>query len=105
MKKYKVVVSADAEADLFRYRDYLLKEKRSKQAAKNVVLDYRETRKVLENVAGSLREPESDELRKRGLKRINFLKHDYFLLYKIEGNTAYVTNMFHTLEDYEKKLK
>ena len=33
MKKYKVVVCADAEADLFRYRDYLLKEKRSKQAA------------------------------------------------------------------------
>lgn len=105
MKKYHVVINDDAKEDLTKYRDYLLKQKCSQQAARNLVLDFRETRKTLELVAGSIHEPESEALRKRGLKRINLLKHDYFLLYKIEGSKAYVTNMFHSLEDYERKLR
>ena len=105
MKTYKVVVTADAKADLKRYRDYLINVKKSSQAAKNVVLDFRNTREQLETVAGSLADPESDALKARGLKRINFLKHDYFLLFRIKGNRAYVTNMFHSREDYENKLQ
>ena len=105
MKSYRVVISDDAKADFRRYKDYLLKNKKSQQAAKNLVLDFRNTRKQLENVAGSLREPESEALKARGLKRINFLKHDYFLLFKIQEDVAYITNMFHSLEDYENKLK
>ena len=72
---------------------------------KNLVNDYRETRKKLEIVAGSLKDPDSEKLKVRRLKRINFLKHDYFLLYRIDGSAVYVTNMFHSLEDYENKLR
>ena len=89
MKTYRVVVSDDAKADLRRYRDYLLNQKKSRQAAENLVLDFRETRKQLEKVAGSLQEPNSEALRDRGLK----------------GDTVYITNMFHSLEDYENKLR
>ena len=105
MKTYRVVVNEEAKTDLRRYRDYLLRKKNSQQAAKNIILDFRATREQLERVAGSLKEPDSKALNERGLKRINFLKHDYFLLYRIDGNVVYVTNMFHSLEDYENKLR
>ena len=41
----------------------------------------------------------------RRLRRINFLHHNYFLLYQLEGDTAYVTNIFHGLEDVDNKLR
>ena len=105
MKMYTVVVTADAKADLKRYRDYLISVKKSSHAAKNVVLDFRNTRKQLETVAGSLASPDSKALKARGLKRIYFLKHDYFLLFRVDDNKVYVTNMFHSREDYESKLQ
>lgn len=98
-------VTEDAKKDLRKYSNYLLKIKKSKQAAKNVVEDFRNTRKTLQDVAGSLKEPENQKLKERKLKRINFKKHDYFLLYRIEGDNVFITNMFHNLEDYENKLK
>ena len=105
MKYYNIIVTADAREALLRYSDYLLEEKKSPQAAKNLILDFKETRKKLENTAGSLREPDSEELKHRGLKRINLLKHNYFLLYKIVGDNVFITNMFHSLEDFENKLR
>ncbi len=104
MKTYRVVVTDDAKQDFRRYRDYLIYVKKSSQAARNLVNDYRETRKKLETVADSLKDPESEKLKQRRLKRINFLKHDYFLLYRIDGDIVSITNMFHSLEDYENKL-
>ena len=105
MKIYRVSVTADAKADLKRYKDYLVDEKKNRQAARNVVLDFSQTKDDLKKSAGSLAEPESQKLLERGLKRINFRSHDYFLLYRIEGSRVFVTNMFHDLEDYENKLK
>ncbi len=105
MKKYRVFVTDDAKHDLRKYIRYLKEVKKSPQAAKNVMADYTTTRKSLETLAGSIKEPESIELIKRELKRINFKKHNYFLLFRIEDDKAYVTNMFHGLEDYENKLQ
>lgn len=67
-------------------------------------LIFRRRIKKLEIVAGSLRNPDSEILKFRGLKRINFLRHDYFLLYRIEEDQVFVTNIFHSSEDFENKL-
>lgn len=104
MKTYHVFLSDDAKKDLRRYTDYLKKDKKNPQAAKNILIDYHDTRKKLEIVAGSLKESESEAVKSRGLKRLNFLRHDYFLLFKIEENNVIVTNIFHSLEDFENKL-
>ncbi|MBR1642158.1 MAG: type II toxin-antitoxin system RelE/ParE family toxin [Butyrivibrio sp.] len=105
MKKYNAIRTDDAENDLERYIAYLINEKQNPQAASNVLDDYDETIDSLEEVAGSLREPTSLKLRSRGLKRMNFLHHDYLLLYRIEGETVYITNVFHQREDFESKLR
>ena len=52
-----------------------------------------------------IKEPESEALRKRSLKRINLKKHDYLLLFRIKDDTVEVMRMFHFLQDFESKLK
>ena len=51
MKTYRVVVTDDAKADLKRYRDYILKNFKNPQAARAVILDFRETRIKLGSIA------------------------------------------------------
>lgn len=53
--EYKIVVTADAEEDLNRYLRYLLFEKNSEQAAKNVLDDFEATIQNLKSAAGSLK--------------------------------------------------
>ena len=38
------------------------------------------------------------------MPRVNFLSHRYFMLYRVEGDTVYVDNIFHELQDYENKM-
>lgn len=37
-------------------------------------------------------------------RRINFLNHRYFMLYRIADNVVFVDNIFHELQDYENKM-
>lgn len=105
MKQYKVVVTDKAESALDRYIGYLADVKMNEQAANNLFYDYIETRKELERVAGSIKTPESKKLKDRKLKRINFRRHNYFMLFRIDGDKAVVVEIFHGLEDYENKLE
>ena len=77
---YKVVVTSDAEEDLDRFLQYLLFEKKNEPAAGNILDDF-------------------------GYHRINFLRHRYFMLYRIEENTVFIDDIFHELQDYENKMK
>lgn len=105
MKKYRVVVTDKAEFALDRYIGYLADVKMNDQAASNLFYDYIETRKELELVAGSIKVPESKKLKERNLKRINFKRHNYFMLFRIDDDKAVVIEIFHGLEDYENKLE
>ena len=101
---YRVVITEDAEADLERFITYLLFEKKNKQAASNVMDDFEATKENLSRVAGSLKPCDNPRLKAQGYHRINFLSHRYFMLYRIEGKTAVVDNIFHELQDYESKM-
>lgn len=101
---YKVVITEDAEEDLDRYVRYLLFEKKSRQAAGNLLDDFEATKVSLSRVAGSLKECENPRLRELGYRRINFLTHRYFMLYRIERDIVFVDNIFHELQDYENKM-
>ena len=104
MKKYRVIEAPRAKKDIKRYVGYLLNVKKSNQAAQALFDDYRGTKERLSEIAGAIHNPESDKLKQRNLKRINFQKHNYFFLFRINGNTAEIVAMFHSLEDYENKL-
>lgn len=101
---YKVVVTSDAEEDLESFIKYLIIEKESMQAAENVLRDYDATIESLKHVAGSLKLCDDPRLRQLEYRRINFLNHRYFMLYRIVENTVFVDNIFHELQDYENKM-
>ena len=83
---YKVVLTEDAEADLEQFARYLLFIKKSEQAARNFLDDFEATKRILAQVAGSLRDCGNPRLKELGYKRINFLSHRYFMMYRIEGD-------------------
>ena len=101
---YRVVVTKDAEDDLDRFVKYLIFEKESMQAAQNVLNDYDATIESLKHVAGSLKLCDNPRLRQLEYRRINFLNHRYFMLYRIVDNVVFVDNIFHELQDYENKM-
>ncbi len=101
---YKVVVTKDAEEDLERFVQYLILEKENIQAAKNVLDDYDATIESLKHVAGSLKLCDNPKLRQLEYRRINFLNHRYFMLYRIVEDIVFVDNIFHELQDYEKNM-
>ena len=101
---YKIVLMRDVEEDLDRFITYLLLEKKSEQAARNLLNDFEAIKTSLSNVAGSLKLCDNTKLRKLGYRRNNFLSHRYFMLYRIENDTVYVDNIFHELQDYENKM-
>lgn len=101
---YNVVVTTDAEEDLNRYIRYLLFDKGSEQTARNVLNDFEATIESLKNIAGSLKMCDNPTLKKLGYRRINFLSHRYFMLYRIEDDNVFVDNIFHELQDYEKSM-
>ncbi|MBQ4513257.1 MAG: type II toxin-antitoxin system RelE/ParE family toxin [Anaerolineaceae bacterium] len=105
MKQYKVIILSEAQRDLQKRIDYIVFVLKNKQAAKRVMLDYHQTINTLSHIAGSIRISDNELLRERNLKRLNFHKHDYYLLFKIEEDKVKVTNIFHGWEDVEEKLK
>ena len=105
VKTCQVRISPDASDDLDQILGYLKDEFKSQQAVDSVFRDYLETRRTLARTADKKPEPESPRLRERGLKRIDFKRHDYFMLYKIEGNKVIIVDIFHVLQDFENKLR
>lgn len=101
---YEVVLTKDAENDLDNFIQYLLFEKHSKQDAANVLQDFENTKRNLEKIASSLKLCDNLRLRKLGYRRINFERHRYFMLYRIEGERIIVDNIFHELQDFEGKM-
>ena len=102
---YKIVVTADAQEDLEHFIEYLLFEKQSMQAAKNVLDDFEATKESLRHVAGSLKLCDNPRLNQLGYRRINFLNHRYFMMYRIVEEVVFIDNIFHDLQDYENKMR
>ena len=101
---YKVVITIDAENDLDQFINYLIYEKKRLQSANNLLDDFDSIIESLTHIAGSLKLCDNPRLRKLGYRRINFLKHRYFMLYRIVDNLVIVDNIFHELQDYENRI-
>ena len=101
---YNIVVTSDAEADLEQFIRYLIFDKKNDQAARSFLRDFEETIKVLPRIAYSLRYCDNPKLRELGYKRMHFLNHRYFMMFRIEEDRIIVDNIFHELQDYENYL-
>ena len=102
---YDVFVTLDAKEDLEGFIYYLLVEKKSRQAAMNVLDDFEATKQSLATVAGSIKLCDNPRLKALGYRRINFLSHRYFMLFRIEGNQVIVDSIFHELQESCRTMK
>ena len=101
---YKIFMTIDAAEELEKIIQYLIEKKRNPQAATSLLNDFENTKKKLEDVAGSLQLCRNKKLQDLGYRRINFERHRYFMLYRIEGERIIVDNIFHELQDFEGKM-
>ncbi len=101
MVLFKVIVSPRALAQLDDYISYVHYTLLNPIAAKSILNDAKETRETLAKVAGSLKLCDHPTLHKLGYYAIKFEKHDYAMLYRAEGETAYVDGIYHMMQDFE----
>ena len=105
LQRWSVKETKDVLNDLDRYIRYLLFVKKNEQAADAVLSDYDDTIAELEAVAGSLALMKNPRYAAKGYRVIRFKKHDYYLIYRVEGDVAVVYQMLHDLQDQEKSIR
>lgn len=101
---YKIVLTENAQYELEMCIQYLLVEKKNIQAAQSFLHDFETTKTTLNNVAEVLQFCRNKRLKKLGYRRINFQKHKYFMLYRVEDKQIIVDGVFHNTQDYERRL-
>ncbi len=101
---YNIIVTSDAEADLEQFVRYLTYDKKNNQVARSLLKDFEETSKVLARIASSLRYCDNPKLRELGYKRMHFMNHRYFLMFRIDEDKIIIDSIFHELQDYENYL-
>ena len=104
MQEYTVRNTPLLEKKLDKYLGYLINRKKSPLSAQSLLKDFVETRESLEKTAGMIKDPDDEKLKIRKLKRINFRRHNYFLLFRTNGDVVEIVTMFHGLENYSDKL-
>ena len=103
---YKVVIPRFAQLQFDRYVDYILDKFKSKQSARNLIIDFKETIKILSQNTEAYPLLEDEDLKRKNLRRIPFQKHKYVIIYHILGETSvYLDAIYHTLQDYMNLLK
>lgn len=102
---YNVVITETAARQFDKYIAYVVYTLKNKQAARNIIQDFHRTQKELSLTAHSIKLLDDCDLRQRGYRKINFQKHNYIMLYRIDGNTAVVDGIYHCLQDYENIFK
>lgn len=101
MALYEVIISPKALSQLDAYIGYIQYTLLNAQAAKAIWDDAVDTRDELAKSAGSLKLCDNKKLQNLGYHRINFLRHRYLMLYRLDGTTVYVEAIYHQLQDYE----
>ncbi len=98
---YKVVITPPAKKRLDMYIGYTINVLKNRQAAKSIEKDAKNTVKRLALVADSLPLCKEKSLAKHGYRKIQFEKHRFFMIYRIDGNVVVIDGMYHELQDYE----
>ena len=104
MVSYEVIISQHALQQLESYIDYIQYTLLNDDAAGNVWQDALDTANELENIAGSLLPCKHPQLQALGYHPMFFLRHDYVMLYRIEGHQIFVDAVYHQLQDYENSF-
>lgn len=105
MQKYFVTSTLDADTDTLRHYLYIRNVLLNPEAADAYLTDYDDTREILSKSAGALKVGEHPLMKARELRRINFMHHNYFLVYHLEGDEAEIIAVGHFDEDMKNVIR
>ncbi len=86
---YKVIITEDAEADMDKFVQYLLFEKKNEQAAGNLQDDFEATISTLVHAAENLKMCENPYLKDIGYRRINFINGQIVITFRTHTSTTH----------------
>lgn len=101
---FDVELSELAEKQYDNILSYISKVLKNPQAVENVIDDFDDTIKKLENIADSFAFCKSKRLKEMGLHKISFAKHRYLFVYRIAEAKVIIEGMYHELHDYENSI-
>lgn len=106
MKTWEVQVIPRVENRLMGILSYIAENPLyNPDAARAVFEDFEATVKMIGKLGDSVAVGAHPIMQKRNLRRMNFLKHDYYLIYRIRGNVAQIVRIGHRLENLDKVLR
>ena len=101
MDLFEVIIAPEAVEQLNACVQYIRCTLMNPSAAESVYEDAIETGAELAVVAGNLKLCENRKLKRYGYRIISFRRHQYVMIYRTEGQFAYVDGIFHQKQDYE----
>lgn len=102
--QFDVELSELAEQQYDEILSYIANELKNPQALRNVMDDFDDTIEKLEKMADSFGYCNGDRLKEMGLHKINFAKHRYLFVYRVNTSQVIVEGMYHEMQDYENSI-
>lgn len=101
---FEIIFTRSANTHIDRILAYIMNKLMNPQAARAVAEDLDHAWDVLESMASSFHYCTDPYLAAKGYRKLALEKHDYVIIYKVEGNTVTVHGVFHMKENYRNKL-
>ena len=102
---FKVELSELASAQYDKFLKYIYFVLENPQAAGNLMQDFDDTIKILEEQAAHFGYCRNERLRKLGLRKSHFKKHRNLFVYRVKDDRVIVEGMYHELQDYENAIE
>ena len=105
MDHYKIIITPDAEADLFEIRDYIAYTLSVPDVALNYIHALRNEMQKLTYMASSIAPIEREPWRSRGVRKI--IAKNFYIYYRPDdlSGKVYILNVIYTKRDQLKALK
>ena len=106
MKTWRVEVTPGVEERLTAILEYISRDPlHNPDAALSVYLDFESTVRQIGLMGDRIPVGSHPIMRERQLRRINFERHRYYLIYRLNGEAAQVVRIGHFLEDADGVLR
>ncbi len=101
---YDLKITERAEKHIEDIIIYILQQLKNPSAANAILNDIEEVYITLKQDAGVFALCENPYLASKGYHKLQLKHHNYVIIYVIDGDEVTIMGVFHTLENYLKKL-
>lgn len=105
MNTYEIIVTPDAEADLYAIKDYIAETLQAPEVALNYIRALRKEMEKLSYMAESIAPVEREPWHTRGVRKIAF--KNFYIYYRPDNASGkvYILNLIYTKRDQLKVLE